>query len=39
MKGSFAEYIIAPERNVHFKPDSLSFVEASALPLVGTTVT
>jgi len=39
MRGSYAQFVLAPEAGVALKPKELSFVEASALPLVGTTCT
>jgi NADPH:quinone reductase-like Zn-dependent oxidoreductase len=35
--GSFAEYVIAPEAKVAAKPASLSFPQAAAIPVSGTT--
>jgi NADPH:quinone reductase-like Zn-dependent oxidoreductase len=35
LKGGFAEYAVAPESVLAHKPDSLTFVEASALPQAG----
>ena len=39
LKGSFTEYVIAPEAGLALKPNGLSFVQAASLPLVGTTCT
>lgn len=36
-KGAFAEYAIAAERNLVHKPDTVSFVEAAAVPTGGLT--
>ena len=35
--GSFAEYVAAPERGFVHKPEGVSFLEASALPVAGLT--
>lgn len=35
--GTFAEFVVVPEENVHKKPKHLSFEEAAALPLAGVT--
>ena len=37
LRGSFAEYVIAPLDQIAKKPSSLPHAEAAALPLVGTT--
>lgn len=34
--GAFAEYLCANTRNIALKPETMDFIEASALPLVGT---
>jgi NADPH:quinone reductase-like Zn-dependent oxidoreductase len=39
MRGSFAQFVLAPEAGMAIMPEVLSFAEASALPLVGTTCT
>ena len=36
--GGHAEYVTGPARNAHKIPDSMSFTEAAALPIVGHTV-
>lgn len=33
--GTFAEYVAAPEKNLHHKPSELSFEEAASLPQAG----
>lgn len=35
--GGFAEYVAAPEKMLSFKPESLSFEEAAAIPLAAVT--
>lgn len=35
--GAYAEYVVAPTRSMVRKPESLTFVEAAALPLAGLT--
>ncbi len=35
--GSFAEYAVAPEQTVYFKPDNISFEEAASIPIAGLT--
>jgi NADPH:quinone reductase-like Zn-dependent oxidoreductase len=35
--GTLAEYVCVPAKNVHLKPQHLSFAEASAFPLAGLT--
>ncbi len=35
--GAFAEYVVADQKNVGFKPPSLSFEQAAALPIVSVT--
>lgn len=36
-RGSFAEYVCAPQRGVALKPSNLTFEEAAALPVAGLT--
>jgi len=35
--GTFAEYVVVPNENVHKKPDYMSWEEAAAIPLAGVT--
>ena len=37
LHGTLSEYIMAPKNQINHKPNSLSFIEAAGLPLVGLT--